>query len=81
MSSNPEMEVEIHGYTDNIGNSQMNLELSKKRAETVKEWLVNLGIDPSRITSKGFGKSNPIASNKTPKGREKNRRIEFIRLK
>jgi outer membrane protein OmpA-like peptidoglycan-associated protein len=76
-----DMEVEINGYTDNVGKKAYNQKLSLRRAESVKNWLVNQGIDAKRITAKGFGMSNPIASNKTPEGRAKNRRIEFVRIK
>jgi len=76
-----DMEVEINGYTDNVGKKAYNQKLSLRRAESVKNWLVNQGIAASRITAKGFGMSNPIASNKTAEGRAKNRRIEFVRIK
>ena len=75
------MEVEIAGYTDNVGSSYYNKKLSQKRADSVKEWLVIRGIDPKRIVTKGYGLENPIASNSTEEGRSKNRRIEFIRTK
>ena len=81
LSSIPDIELEIQGYTDNTGSYSKNIDLSKKRAEAVKSWLVNLGIESSRLRCKGFGPANPIASNRTPKGREKNRRIEFVRTR
>jgi OOP family OmpA-OmpF porin len=72
--------VEIRGYTDSVGPASYNLELSQRRAEAVKQYLVNAGIDPSRLVAKGYGEADPIASNKTPEGRAQNRRIEFHRL-
>jgi outer membrane protein OmpA-like peptidoglycan-associated protein len=76
-----DMEVEIAGHTDNVGKKAYNQKLSERRAEAVKTWLVNQGIAADRITTKGYGLRKPIATNKTPEGRAKNRRIEFIRLK
>jgi outer membrane protein OmpA-like peptidoglycan-associated protein len=76
----PEVRVEIQGYTDSVGKASYNLGLSERRAETVKQYLVNAGIDPSRLVSKGYGEENPVSSNSTPDGRAQNRRIEFKRL-
>ena len=76
----PEVRVEILGYTDNVGKASNNLGLSERRAESVKQYLVNAGIDPSRLTTKGYGEENPVAGNATPEGRAQNRRIEFRRL-
>ncbi|RKZ09225.1 hypothetical protein DRQ05_00070, partial [bacterium] len=76
----PEVKVEIRGYTDSVGSWEYNLKLSQKRAEAVKQYLVNSGIDPNRIIAKGYGEADPIASNKTAEGRAENRRIEFRRL-
>jgi outer membrane protein OmpA-like peptidoglycan-associated protein len=78
---NPEIEVQIQGFTDNVGNVKTNEKLSQKRADAVKAWLVKNGIDAKRITAKGFGDKNPIGDNSTPEGRAKNRRIEFFRTK
>jgi OOP family OmpA-OmpF porin len=76
----PEVKVEIRGYTDNRGGYQYNIDLSQKRAETVMNYLVNRGIDSSRLSAKGFGPADPVASNKSRDGRAQNRRIEFHRL-
>jgi outer membrane protein OmpA-like peptidoglycan-associated protein len=81
LDRHPEIEVEIHGHTDNVGAPEMNLKLSKRRANSVKNWIVNKGIAPSRITAKGFGSDEPIAPNTTAEGKQKNRRIEFMRTK
>jgi outer membrane protein OmpA-like peptidoglycan-associated protein len=81
MNDNPGIEVEIHGHTDNIGKAGVNLKLSQSRANSVKQWLVARGVDPARIGTKGFGFVRPIAPNDTEAGRQKNRRIEFVRVK
>ena len=77
----PEIVVEISGHTDITGLYKKNLELSQKRANSVRDWLIKNGIDPARIIAKGYGPDRPIASNDTPEGRQKNRRIEFTRIK
>jgi len=74
------VKVEVRGHTDNVGNERSNMILSKERAQSVKDYLVNRGIDGNRISVKGMGESEPVSSNRTAKGREKNRRIEFIRV-
>lgn len=81
MKLNPEVEIEIAGHTDNVGSKQFNLKLSKRRAEAIKDYLTFMGIDPRRIKTVGYGFSKPVASNKTPEGRAKNRRVEFKRIK
>ena len=78
---NPDIAVEIHGHTDNVGKRNYNMKLSLARAGAVKEYLVQRGIDPRRITSIGFGFDRQIATNDTPEGRQRNRRIEFYRVK
>ncbi|MEO0019992.1 MAG: OmpA family protein [candidate division WOR-3 bacterium] len=82
MKDNPDIIVEIQGHTDNIGSDQANQILSEKRAYAVMNFLVQYGgIDPKRLTAKGFGESRPIASNDTDEGRQLNRRVEFVILK
>jgi OOP family OmpA-OmpF porin len=81
MKANPEVEVAIHGYTDNVGSTAANKDPSLRRAESVKTWMVGKGIEANWMTTKGFGPENPIGDNKTPEGRAKNRRIEFCRTK
>ena len=68
--------VHIVGHTDNRASDDYNMVLSKKRAEAVREALINLGVSPSRLTTEGRGERDPIASNATPQGRALNRRIE-----
>lgn len=75
------VELEIQGHTDNTGSEELNQELSKNRAESVKAYLVSKGIAESRLTTAGFGPSRPVASNDTPDGRAQNRRIEFVKTK
>ena len=79
METFPEATFEIVGHTDNIGNKDKNMILSSDRATSVKNFLVEKGINESRMTTKGLGDTKPVASNKTPEGRAQNRRIEFIR--
>ncbi|MNI98745.1 putative lipoprotein YiaD precursor [compost metagenome] len=69
--------LKLAGHTDNTGSMQLNLRLSKQRAEAVKAYLVAQGANASRIEATGYGPNQPIASNKTKEGRQKNRRVEF----
>ncbi len=73
--------LEIGGYTDNVGNPTANQRLSQQRAEAVRRFLVDKGINPDSLVAKGYGDSNPIASNDTEDGKFKNRRIEYKDLK
>jgi OOP family OmpA-OmpF porin len=72
-----DIKVEIGGHTDGKGGTAYNQKLSEKRAESVKAYLVEHGIDAGRMTTKGYGKEHPIADNKTDEGRELNRRVEL----
>jgi len=74
---NQDMNVEIRGYTDNVGSEKANKTLSDKRANVVKNYLVARGVSSSRLRAVGYGESNPITDNKTADGRAMNRRIEF----
>ncbi len=71
------LRVEIAGYTSSSGDLEYNRALSQRRAETVRQYLIAKGIDPARLTAKGYGPDNPIADNGTPEGRERNRRVEL----
>jgi outer membrane protein OmpA-like peptidoglycan-associated protein len=73
---NPELKFRIDGYTDNIGTDEYNQELSIKRAKSVYNWLVNKGIQPSRLDYKGFGKRQPLINATDDKSRAINRRVE-----
>ncbi len=77
MLQNPALNVEVQGYTDNIGSEKSNQTLSEKRAESVKNYLIARGVKGDRITTVGYGEKNPMADNKTADGRAMNRRIEF----
>jgi len=77
----PSISIDIEGHTDSRGNAQHNLELSKKRANAVMDFLTKNGISANRLKTKGFGITKPIADNKTAEGRQKNRRVEFKIIK
>jgi OOP family OmpA-OmpF porin len=73
--------LNLIGHTDNVGSDADNLILSKKRAEAVKIYLISKGISDVRINAIGKGEAEPLVSNETVQGREKNRRVEFIIVK
>jgi OOP family OmpA-OmpF porin len=77
LAKNPQWHVEIQGHTDSTGPAAWNDTLSKMRAESVMHYLVSNGINASRLTAKGFGSSEPVASNDTREGRQQNRRVDF----
>lgn len=77
LNSMQTLSIEISGHTDNVGSSKSNKELSEQRAKAVVDYLLQKGADTKRLTYKGYGASQPIASNKTEEGRQKNRRTEF----
>lgn len=77
MNNTPSLKIEISGHTDNIGSASYNQKLSENRAKSVVDYLVEKGIDGSRMEFKGYGFEQPIASNKTEEGRQQNRRTEF----
>lgn len=77
LKDNPTFSLQISGYSDSSGDDQRNLDLSKRRANTVKKYLIQKGIDETRLTADGYGEADPVASNDTPEGRAKNRRVEF----
>jgi outer membrane protein OmpA-like peptidoglycan-associated protein/tetratricopeptide (TPR) repeat protein len=77
LNKNKAIKIEISGHTDDIGSDQENLELSRKRALSVLEYLQKTGISPSRLSSKGLGETKPVASNESESGRQRNRRIEW----
>ncbi len=81
MKSHPELNILIVGHTDNIGNDTSNKLLGLKRANRIKNLLIQKGIDINRIITKSEGKNKPIADNTTPEGRQKNRRVEISYIK
>jgi outer membrane protein OmpA-like peptidoglycan-associated protein len=80
LQKNPTRNILIEGYTDSVGSDEFNLTLSQKRADAVKEQLVAMGIRSDRITTKGYGKQFPVASNESEGGRQLNRRVEVLIL-
>jgi len=80
MQNNPDLKFEIDGHTDNSGASPHNMVLSQQRADAVEAQLISMGIDASRLTTKGFGDTKPISSNDTQDGKANNRRVEFVRM-
>jgi OmpA-OmpF porin, OOP family len=73
--------VEIAGYTDSTGDEAINVALSQRRADAVRNALISLGAAPDMLAAKGYGSADPIASNETPEGRKRNRRIEYRIIK
>ena len=80
LKDNPDLKFEIDGHTDNSGAAAHNLTLSQQRADAVKDQLVKMGVDASRLTTKGFGDSKPISDNNTLEGKANNRRVEFVKM-
>lgn len=74
----PSLRLEIAGHTDNIGDAQMNLRLSEQRARVVRQYLVQQGIDSVRLAARGYGGTRPIADNRDPQQRPRNRRVEVV---
>lgn len=74
----PDMNLMIVGHTDAQASNEYNMELSRERAESVKEYLVSQGVDESKLSTKGMGETEPVADNSTEQGRFRNRRIEFV---
>jgi outer membrane protein OmpA-like peptidoglycan-associated protein/Tol biopolymer transport system component len=81
LTKNASIRIEISGHTDNVGTPQYNIDLSTKRANSVKDYLVSKGIAQDRLTAIGYGQTMPIADNTTEEGRAKNRRTEFKIIK
>jgi len=81
LGKNPEIKVEIDGQTDNVGPAAYNMSLSERRAKAVMQYFVDKRVEAQRLTTKGFGSTNPAASNDTKEGRAKNRRVELTPVK
>lgn len=77
MTQYPQTRIRVEGHTDSKGSDQLNMDLSKRRAEAVKNLLVQNGVDPARITVMPFGETQPVAGNTTSQGRQRNRRVEI----
>jgi outer membrane protein OmpA-like peptidoglycan-associated protein len=76
--AHPGLNLQIEGHTDSVGGDDYNQELSEHRAAAVREYLIEQGVAGSAVTARGFGKTQPVASNDTPEGRQKNRRVELV---
>ncbi len=75
MKKHPRLRVEIQGHTDSTGAPAYNLRLSQRRADSVRDYLVNNGVNPDQLVTKGYGQTQPVATNKTAEGRARNRRV------
>jgi outer membrane protein OmpA-like peptidoglycan-associated protein len=76
--THPGLTLQVEGHTDSVGSDEFNMQLSEKRAWAVRDYLTQQGINPALITARGFGKTQPVASNDTAAGRQQNRRVEMI---
>ena len=70
--------MQVEGYTDSVGGDDYNQQLSEHRAASVRDYLTGAGIPEASVTAKGFGKTEPVASNDTAAGRQQNRRVELV---
>jgi outer membrane protein OmpA-like peptidoglycan-associated protein len=81
LKENPDVKkLEVSAHTDNMGADAYNLNLSKRRAQTVANYLIKQGVEASRLKVEGYGKTRPLNNNETPEERERNRRVEFMIL-
>jgi len=80
LKNNPNLKIEVAGYTDDIGPASYNKKLSQKRAEAVKKILVKFGISPDRIVAKGYGEAYPLVPNTNDTNRALNRRVEIVNI-
>jgi outer membrane protein OmpA-like peptidoglycan-associated protein len=80
LTKNPDLCVRLDAHTDSNGSNEYNKELSRKRAQSVVDYLIGNGIDPTRLSAQGFGEEYPVSTNDTPEGREENRRVEFTKM-
>ena len=74
----PGLNIEVGGYTDNVGSNAMNQTLSENRAGAVRDYLVQQGVAAQAVSARGFGNSMPVASNDSSSGRQENRRVELL---
>jgi OOP family OmpA-OmpF porin len=71
----PRLKIEVQGHTDSTGSARHNQGLSERRAASVRDYLISQGVQPAQLTARGFGETQPVASNATVEGRAKNRRV------
>jgi outer membrane protein OmpA-like peptidoglycan-associated protein len=76
--AHPGLALQIEGHTDSVGSDEFNQQLSERRADSVRDFLAEQGVPASSINARGFGKTQPVASNDTPEGRQRNRRVELV---
>jgi len=74
----PGLRMEVEGHTDSVGGDEYNQRLSEQRASSVRDYLIQQGIPMNSLSAKGFGKTQPVASNETAAGRQRNRRVELV---
>jgi len=79
IQDNPDIDVELDGYTDTVGSDSLNLVKSQARADTIKSWLIRKGIASTRLIAIGYGEASPVADNRTVEGRALNNRVEFLK--
>ena len=77
LRTNPDLRVEIQGHTDDVGRNAANQNLSERRANSVRDWFIQNGINANRMTARGYGEENPLVPNDSPENRARNRRIQF----
>jgi outer membrane protein OmpA-like peptidoglycan-associated protein len=80
LTKNPNLCVRLDAHTDSNGSNEYNKELSRKRAQSVVDYLISKGTDPIRLSAEGFGEEMPVTTNETSEGREENRRVEFTKI-
>jgi outer membrane protein OmpA-like peptidoglycan-associated protein len=76
--AHPGLTLQIEGHTDSVGSDEFNQQLSERRSDTVRDFLAEQGVAGSSMSARGFGKNQPVASNDTPEGRQRNRRVELV---
>jgi len=76
--AHPGLNLQVEGHTDSVGSDEFNQQLSERRAGSVRDFLVQQGVTEGAVTSRGFGKTQPVATNDTPEGRQRNRRVELV---
>jgi outer membrane protein OmpA-like peptidoglycan-associated protein len=78
VAGHPGLTLAVEGYTDSVGNDDYNQQLSEQRGGSVRDYLIAQGMGGDSVSSKGFGKTQPVASNETAAGRQQNRRVELV---